>query len=62
MTSVRNTSATPSRVTSLAEIGELYDQGTPLRVLRRKYHLSDSEAQDVAPEDDLPEASSVGGY
>ncbi len=53
----------PSRVTSLAEIGELYDQGTPLRVLRRKYHLSDSEAQDVAPEDDWSEPSNgVGGY
>lgn len=62
MTPERTMTVTPSVVTSLAQIGELYRQGTPLRVLRRKYHLSDSEAQDVAPEEDLPEGDSVSGY
>ena len=62
MTSERNMNATRSVVTSLAEIGELYEQGMSLRVLRRKYHLSTSEAQDVAPEEDRPEGDSVSGY
>ena len=62
MTTARNTTAIPSRVTSLAQIGELYDQGTPLRVLKLRYHLSASEAEDVAPEEDLPEGNSVSGY
>ena len=30
---------------------EAYEKGAPLWFIRQKYHLSDSEAQDVAPEE-----------
>ncbi len=43
---------------------EAYEQGMPLHVLRRRFHLSDSEAQDVAPEEfgDQVGPEGVGGY
>ena len=52
-------------LTSLfSEARQAYEQGMPLHVLRRRFHLSDSEAQDVAPEEFGDEArpEGVGGY
>lgn len=41
-----------------------YDHGMPLHIVKRRFHLSDSEAQEVAPEefDDDTQADSVSGY
>ncbi len=43
---------------------EAYEDGMPLHVLRARYYLSDSEAQDVAPEEfeDVEERNKVSGY
>ena len=48
----------------LANIREAYEDGMPLHVLCRRFHLSDSEAQDVAPEEfeHDEQAGSVSGY
>ena len=42
------TTATSSRATSPRQA---YEDGMPLHIVRRRFHLSDSEAQDVAPEE-----------
>ena len=41
-----------------------YDHGMPLHIVKRRFHLSDSEAQDVAPEEFHVEQQpdSVSGY
>jgi hypothetical protein len=41
-----------------------YEHGMPLHVLRRRFHLSDSEAQEVVPEEfeTDEQADSVSGY
>ncbi len=43
---------------------QAYEDGMPLHVVRRRYHLSDSEAQDVAPEEfeEALERNRVSGY
>lgn len=44
---------------------ELYECGAPLKCLRRRFHLSESELRDVAPEefDETHEPESdIGGY
>ena len=49
---------------SFAAAREAYEDGMPLHVLRRRFHLSDSEARDVAPEEFKhdEQADSVSGY
>lgn len=61
MTSEPTTSATRSRAT---DPRQAYEDGMPLHVVRRRFHLSDSEAQDIAPEEfqDEPERNKVSGY
>ena len=41
-----------------------YEHGAPLYVLRRRFHLSNSEAQDMAPEEfeDDAQADMTSGY
>lgn len=41
-----------------------YEHGAPIYVLRRRFHMSDSETQDMAPEefDDAVQADKVSGY
>ena len=41
-----------------------YEDGAPLRYLRRKFHLTDGELRDVAPEEftDQPKPEGLGGY
>ena len=41
-----------------------YDHGMPLHIVKRRFHLSDSEAAEVAPEefDDDVQADNVSGY
>ncbi len=41
-----------------------YDQGMSLAVLRRRFHLSEGEAQEVAPEEfgDDAQPDDVSGY
>ena len=48
----------------LTDARHAYDHGMPLHVLRRRFHLSDSEAEDMAPEDfeRVEQADSVSGY
>ena len=43
---------------------QAYEDGMPIHVIRRRYHLSDSEAQDVAPEEFEVEQgqNKVSGY
>ena len=44
---------------------EQYDRGAPLNYLRRKYHMSDSELKDMAPEefdDDNQSENITSGY
>ncbi len=54
----------PPGTSELPSPREAYEDGMPLHVLRRRYHLSDSEAQDVAPEEfeDETESNGVSGY
>jgi hypothetical protein len=49
---------------AILEARQAYENGTPLRVLRRWFHLSDSEAREIAPEEfeDVAQADSVSGY
>ena len=43
-----------------------YENGMPVRTMRRRYHMSDSEVRDTCPEefDDEPvaEPDGLGGY
>ncbi len=41
-----------------------YEHGMPLHIVKRRFHLSDSEAQEVAPEEyeTDEQADSVSGY
>lgn len=42
-----------------------YDEGAPLEFLRRKYHMSDSEIKDMAPEEfgeELETGNEISGY
>ena len=43
---------------------QAYDQGMPLHIVRRRYHLSEGEAREVAPEEfgDDVQPDSVSGY
>lgn len=45
---------------------EAYDRGMPLRHIKRKFHMSNSEIEDMAPEEREQEThkpdSMVGGY
>ena len=43
---------------------EAYERGASVEALKKWFHLSDSEAQDVAPEEfeDESERSKVSGY
>ncbi len=44
---------------------EMYERGVPLRVLRKRFHMSESELQDMAPEEfeTHPEPENdIGGY
>ncbi len=43
---------------------EAYERGASVEALKKWFHLSDSEAQDIAPEEfeDDPESNSVSGY
>ncbi len=61
MTTAPNTTATSSRG---IRPRQAYEDGMPLSVMRRRFHLSESEAQDIAPEEfeDEPERNSVSGY
>lgn len=64
MTSTRSEPSTTAMPLAGIEAREAYENGMPLHVLRRRFHLSDSEAQDVAPEEfrDDVQADSVSGY
>ncbi len=49
----------------MPQVRELYEQGAPVKYLRRKYHLSESELQDMAPEEfdeTFEPESDIGGY
>lgn len=62
MTTAPTTTATSSRATSPRQS---YEDGMPIHVIRRRFHLSDSEAQDVAPEEFEPDETGrnrVSGY
>ena len=61
MTHEKTTSATPSRVISPREA---YERGASIEALKKWFHLSDSEAQDVALEEfeEEPERNKVSGY
>lgn len=64
-TSERNTTGTRSLATDpFAEARQAYENGMPLAVMKRRFHLSNSEAADVAPEefDDDAQADGVSGY
>ncbi len=44
---------------------QAYEDGMPIDVVRRRYHLSQSEAEDVAPEefeDQTGERNVMSGY
>lgn len=44
---------------------EAYDRGVPLRAIKRRFHMSESEMEDLAPEEFEAEPSSenpIGGY
>ncbi len=49
---------------SFTDARHAYDHGMPLRIVKRRFHLSDSEAADVAPEEfeQDEQADSVSGY
>ena len=49
---------------SFADPRHAYEHGMPLHVLRRRFHLSDSEAEDMVPEESNlgEQADSVSGY
>jgi len=47
------------------EIRDLYEQGASVVYLKRKYHLSNSELQEIAPDafEEFPQPeNSIGGY
>ena len=64
MTSMPNAPSTTATASAATEARQAYENGMPLHVLRRRFHLSDSEAQDVAPEEfeHDEQADSVSGY
>ena len=41
---------------------QAYENGMPIDVIRRRYHLSQSEAEDVAPEEFEDESNMTSGY
>ena len=43
---------------------QAYDHGMPLHIVKRRFHLSDSEAAEMAPEEfeDDNQADDVSGY
>lgn len=53
----------PERIT-LNHIRDLYEQGASLPYLRRRFNLSRSEAQDIAPEEfeEQPMSEGNAGY
>lgn len=60
-TSNRTRTGTTSRAT---DARHAYDHGMPLHIVKRRFHLSDSEAADMAPEEfsDDTQADAVSGY
>jgi hypothetical protein len=49
----------------MPEARKLYDRGAPLSHIKRKYHMSDSELRDMAPEkfDEAQESENeISGY
>lgn len=60
----QNVSGASTQLHILTKAREAYEDGMSLHVLRRRFHLSDSEAQDVAPEEfeHVEQAGSVSGY
>lgn len=56
VTGVKSVDTRPAR--------QAYEAGVSLRVIQRRYHLTDGELHDVAPEefDDEAEEFSMGGY
>lgn len=50
-------------VEPVSKAREAYEDGMPLSVLRRRFRLSESEAQDIAPEEvERVEGNPVSGY
>ena len=49
---------------SASDARHAYDHGMPLHIVKRRFHLSDSEVQEMAPEefDDDAQADAVSGY
>jgi len=64
MSTGSKTSANSSGAPSISKARQAYEDGTPLSVLRRRFHLSEGEAREVAPEEfgDDAQADSVSGY
>ena len=60
-TSNRIPTGTTSRAT---DARHAYDHGMPLHIVKRRFHLSDSEVEEMAPEefDDDAQADAVSGY
>ena len=62
MTTVRKSAATDG---PYRRSREMYEQGAPLSVLKRKMHLTEGELRDIAPEefpDDPEPEGGAGGY
>ncbi len=56
---------TPTGTTSQAtDARHAYENGMPLHIVKRRFHLSESEAEEMAPEEYATDeqADSVGGY
>ena len=58
------TRGTSGTATKSADIRDAYEHGMPLRVLKRRFHLSDSEVEDLISEtrERLGSDNEVGGY
>jgi hypothetical protein len=54
----------PDRHSPATDARHAYEHGMPLHIIKRRFHLSDSEAQDVVPEEfeQDEQADSVSGY
>ncbi len=65
MSNTPTTTATPSAGTERRITArEAYERGASVEALKKWFHLSDSEAQDVAPEEfeDETERNGMSGY
>ena len=64
MSTGSKTSANSSGAPLISEARLAYDHGMPLRIVKRRFHLSEGEAQELAPEEfgDDEQPDNVSGY